>query len=149
MLFGKKARRITRLLIVEDEPLVAFDTEHFLIEEGFTVVATTDSVAEAIGHLGGRKPIDLVLADLGLRDGDGADVARAAQAKGVPVLIVTGRRLDEVAPVGLGCLSKPYPQRDLLRAIAIVETLLDGKTPRRVPASLKLCEGPNPIRTWA
>lgn len=138
MLFGKKTRRITRLLIVEDEPLVAFDTEHFLIEEGFAVVATTDSVNEAIGHIGGRKPIDLVLVDLGLRDGDGSDVAHAAQAKGVPVLIVTGRQLDEVDAIGLGCLSKPYPQRDLLRAIKIVEMLLDGKTPRRVPASLKL-----------
>lgn len=138
MLFGKKTRQITRLLIVEDEPLVAFDTEHFLTEEGFSIVATTDSVAEAIGHIGGRKPIDLVLVDLGLRDGDGADVAQAAQTKGVPVLIVTGRRLDEVEAIGLGCLSKPYPQRDLLRAIKIVETLLEGKTPRRVPASLKL-----------
>lgn len=138
MLFGKKNRRIARLLIVEDEPLVAFDTEHFLTEEGFTVVATTDSVREAIGHIGGRKAIDLVLVDLGLRDGDGVDVAHAAKAKGVPALIVTGRRLDEVEAIGLGCLSKPYPQRDLLRAIAIVEALLDGKTPRRVPASLKL-----------
>lgn len=138
MLFGKKTRQITRLLIVEDEPLVAFDTEHFLTEEGFSIVATTDSVAEAIAHIGGRKPIDLVLVDLGLRDGDGADVAQAAQAKGVPVLIVTGRRLDEVEAIGLGCLSKPYPQRDLLRAIKIVETLLEGKTPRRVPTSLKL-----------
>jgi DNA-binding response OmpR family regulator len=138
MLFGKKARKITRLLIVEDEPLVAFDTEHFLTEEGFSVVATTDSVVEAIGHIGARSAIHLVLVDLGLRDGDGADVALAAQAKGVPVLIVTGRRLDEVEAIGLGCLSKPYPQRDLLRAIKIVETLLEGKTPRRVPASLKL-----------
>lgn len=138
MLFGKKNRRIARLLIVEDEPLVAFDTEHFLTEEGFSVVATTDSVNEAIGHIGGRKPIDLALVDLGLRDGNGAEVARAAQTRNVPVLIVTGRRLDEVEAIGLGCLSKPYPQRDLLRAIAIVEALLDGKTPRRVPASLKL-----------
>jgi len=138
MLFGKKSRRITRLLIVEDEPLVAFDTEHFLIEEGFAVVATTDSVSEAIGHIRSRSRIDLVLVDLGLRDGDGSDVARAAQAKNLPALIVTGRPLAEVEAIGLGCLSKPYPQRDLLRAIAIVETLLDGKTPRRVPASLKL-----------
>lgn len=137
MLFGKKQRRITRLLIVEDEPLVAFDAEHFLTEEGFTVVATTDSVSEAIGHVD-AEGVDLVLVDLGLRDGDGADVAHAARAKGVAVLIVTGRQLDEVEAIGLGCLSKPYPQRDLLRAIAIVETLLDGKVPRRVPASLKL-----------
>ncbi|HEY0622204.1 response regulator [Sphingomonas sp.] len=138
MLFGKKNRRVTRLLIVEDEPLVAFDIEHFLTEEGFTVVATTDSVGEAIGHIGSRKAIDLVLVDLGLRDGDGSAVAHAAQAKGLPALIVTGRRPDAVEAIGLGCLFKPYPQRDLLRAIAIVEALLDGKAPRRVPASLKL-----------
>lgn len=138
MLFGKKKRRITRLLIVEDEPLVAFDTEHFLTEEGFVVVATTDSVGEAIGHIIAPNAIDLVLVDLGLRDGNGADVAHAARAQGVPALIITGRRPEEVEAIGFGCLSKPYPQRDLLRAIAIVETLLDGKVPRRVPASLKL-----------
>jgi DNA-binding response OmpR family regulator len=138
MLFGKKKRRITRLLIVEDEPLVAFDTEHFLTEEGFVVVATTDSVGEAIGHIIAPNAIDLVLIDLGLRDGNGADVAHAARAQGVPALIVTGRAFEEVEAIGFGCLSKPYPQRDLLRAIAIVETLLDGKVPRRVPASLKL-----------
>ena len=138
MLFGKKKRRIVRLLIVEDEPLLAFDTEHFLIEEGFVVVATTDSVGEAIGHIIAPDTIDLVLVDLGLADGNGADVAHAARAQGVPALLVTGRSLDEVEAIALGCLSKPYPQRDLLRAIAIVEALLDGKAPRRVPASLKL-----------
>lgn len=137
-MFGKKQQRITRLLIVEDEPLVAFDIEHFLIEEGFIVVATTDSVGEAIGHIRSRARIDLVLVDLGLRDGDGADVALAAKARGIAALIVTGRRLEEVEAIGLGCLSKPYPQRDLLRAIKVAEALLDGKTPRRVPASLKL-----------
>lgn len=30
MLFGRKQRLINRLLIVEDEPLVAFDLEHAL-----------------------------------------------------------------------------------------------------------------------
>ncbi|WP_423602989.1 response regulator [Sphingomonas sp. MS122] len=138
MLFGKKKRRITRLLIVEDEPLLAFDTEHFLTEEGFAVVATTDSVREAIGHLDGPDAIDLVLADLGLRDGNGADVAQAARTRNVPVLLVTGRPLDEVEAIAMGCLSKPYPQRHLLAAIAAIEALLDGRPPRRLPASVKL-----------
>ena len=48
MLFGKKKRRICRLLIVEDEPLVAFDTEHFLRDEEFEIVATVDRVADAM-----------------------------------------------------------------------------------------------------
>ncbi len=140
MLFAKKKRRILRLLIVEDEPLVAFDVEHFLTDEGFVVVATTDSVGEAIGHIIAPDTIDLVLVDLGLADGNGADVAHAARAQGVPALLVTGRSLDEVEAIAMGCLSKPYPQRDLLRAIAVVEAVLDGKTPKRLPGSLKLFE---------
>ena len=43
MLFVKRKRLIERILLVEDEPLVAFDTEHFLTHEGFEVVATVDS----------------------------------------------------------------------------------------------------------
>lgn len=138
MLFGRKKRRITRLLIVEDEPLLAFDTEHFLTEEGFVVVATTDSVAEAIGHINAPGAIDLALVDLGLRDGHGAEVAHAARAQNVPALLVTGRPLDEVEAIAIGCLAKPYPQRHLLAAIAAVEALLDGRPPRRLPASVKL-----------
>lgn len=138
MVFGRKKRRITRLLIVEDEPLVAFDAEHFLSDEGFVVVATTDSVGEAIGHIIAEGTIDLVLIDLGLADGNGEDVAHAARARGIPALFVTGRPIEEVAAIAFGCLSKPYAQRDLLAAIDAVEAVTGGKAPRRLPASLKL-----------
>lgn len=138
MLFGKKKRRITRLLIVEDEPLIAFDTEHFLIEEGFVVVATTDSVGEAIGHLAAPNAIDLVLVDLGLREGSGADVAHVARAQNVPALLATGQPLDHVEAIAMGYRAKPYPLRHLLAAIEAIEALLDGKVPRRLPAGVKL-----------
>lgn len=138
MVFGRKKRRIVRVLIVEDEPLVAFDAEHFLIEEGFTVVATTDSVGEAIGHIIAPGGLDLVLVDLGLRDGNGADVAHAARAENIPVLIVTGRDPDEIEAIGLGCLAKPYRQRDLLAAIDICEAVAEGRVPKRLPQGLRL-----------
>ena len=137
-MFGKKKRRIVRVLIVEDEPLVAFDTEHFLSEEGFTVVATTDSVGEAIGHIIAADKPDIVLVDLGLRDGNGADVAHAACAENIPVLIVSGRSPDEIEAVGLGCLMKPYKQRDLIAAIDICEALAEGRVPKRIPPALRL-----------
>ena len=137
-MFGKKKRRIVRVLIVEDEPLVAFDTEHFLSEEGFTVVATTDSVGEAIGHIIAADKPDIVLVDLGLRDGNGADVAHAACAENIPVLIVSGRSPDEIEAVGLGCLMKPYKQRDLIAAIDICEALSEGRAPKRIPSGLRL-----------
>ena len=35
MLFGKRERRIRRILVVEDEPLIAFDTEYLLSDAGY------------------------------------------------------------------------------------------------------------------
>ncbi|WP_353205358.1 response regulator [Sphingomonas sp.] len=138
MLFGKKKRRIVRLLLVEDEPLVAFDTEYFLREAEYVVVATVDRVADAIGVIDRGEEIDLVLVDISLADGNGIDVARAAHAAGVPVLFVTGECPEGGRAVAAGCLSKPYAQRDLLAAIAAIEAVLDGKPPKRLPGGFNL-----------
>jgi len=82
MLFERKKRRITRLLLVEDEPLVAFDAEHLLIAEHYEVIATVDRVARAVAIIGDGRAIDLVLVDVELADGSGVDVARAAAGHG-------------------------------------------------------------------
>lgn len=138
MLFARKKRRIVNLLLVEDEPLVAFDSEHFLRDSGYAIIATVDRVADALGIIGGEQEIDLVLADLSLADGSGMDVARAAHGAGVPVMFVTGSCPDGGREVAVGCLSKPYAQRDLLAAISAIEAMLDGKPPKRVPNGFSL-----------
>ncbi len=139
MLFGKKKRRIERILIVEDEPLVAFDNEHFLQSEGFDIVATVDSVADALRCLDEvEDPIHLLLVDIGLADGNGIDVARAASEKGIHVVFVTGTCPGNIEGLALGCLSKPYPQRDLVTVINIVEKVIDGKSVKRLPTSFTL-----------
>lgn len=86
MLFARRKRLISRLLLVEDEPLVAFDTEHFLREAEFEIVATVDRVADALAVIAEPSEIDLVLVDISLADGSGVDVARAAHRVGIPVL---------------------------------------------------------------
>ncbi len=142
MLFGKRKRRIERVLVVEDEPLVAFDTEHFLAGEGFEIAATVDTIAEALAVIGADRALDLVLVDVSLADGSGVEVARAAHALGVPVLFVTGHCPGDARALAAGCLAKPYPQRDLLTAIATIETVLDGgKAPQRLPGSFSLFLG--------
>jgi DNA-binding response OmpR family regulator len=146
MLFGKKKRRICRLLIVEDEPLVAFDTEHFLRDEEFEIVATVDRVADAMeairrsgdGGIDGAAGIDLMLVDVSLADGSGIDVARVAHGAGIPVMFVTGSCPVGASEVAVGCLSKPYAQRSLLSAIDAIEQLLDGKAPKRLPSGFRL-----------
>ena len=140
MIFGRKKRRIARLLVVEDEPLVAFDTEYFLAESGFQIVGTVDSAAQAIALVGSATGIDLVLADMNLADGSGMDVARAARPHDIPVLFVTGNCPPEAAVLAAGCLDKPYAQRDLLAAIAAIEARLEGKPAKRLPKGLRLFE---------
>ncbi|HEX7930346.1 MAG TPA: response regulator [Sphingomicrobium sp.] len=62
MLFGKRKRVVNRILIVEDEPLLAFDNEVMLGDLGYEVVATLDSFEAAIELLD-REKIDLILSD--------------------------------------------------------------------------------------
>jgi DNA-binding response OmpR family regulator len=138
MLFGKKKRRIERLLVVEDEPLVAFDTEHSLTDAGYTIVATVDRVADAIAVIDGGETVDLVLLDVELADGSGLEVARAAQAVGVAVLFVTGQCPVEAMTLAQGCLAKPYAPRSLVAAIAAVEHAMDGKAAKRLPPGFRL-----------
>lgn len=137
-LFGKKKRRISRLLIVEDEPLVAFDNERFLADEAYEIVGTVDRAADAMAMVGDGLSIDLVLVDVSLAQGSGIDVARAAHAKGVAVMFVTGSCPAEATEFAAGCLSKPYPQRSLLLAIQAVEAVLEGKKPKRLPSGFRL-----------
>ena len=138
-MFGKKKRLISRLLLVEDEPLVAFDTEHFLRDADYEIVATVDRVADAMKVIASSAAqIDLVLVDVSLADGSGIDVARVAFGAGLPVLFVTGQCPDGGRDVAAGCLSKPYAQRDLLAAIAAIEAVLEGKQPKRMPGGFRL-----------
>lgn len=138
MLFVKRQRKINRILIVEDEPLVAFDNEHFLRDAGYDVIGAVDTVPDAIRHLDGPLP-DLVLADVNLSDGgNGRDVARAAREKGVPLMFVTGACPVDAQALAVGCLAKPYSQRDLLGAIEAVDARLSGKEPKRLPRGFTL-----------
>ncbi len=105
MLFGKRNRIVKRILIVEDEPLTAFDNEVMLADLGYDVVATLDSFEQATALLD-REDVDLVLSDLRLSGPhSGLDLASAAKERGIPVLFSTGHEIpDEGRAVAVGCL---------------------------------------------
>ncbi len=133
-----RARAVKRILIVEDEPLVAFDNEHVLAEAGFVVVATIDTAEEA-ARLIAEGGIDLVTSDVRLSGtGSGIDVARAAHRAGIPLLFVTGNCPAEAQALAAGCLAKPYSARDLVAAIAAIASHVGGIPPPRLPRGLTL-----------
>ena len=137
MLFGKPKRIVKRILIVEDEPLMAFDNETMIEEAGYTVVATHDRVADAVATLE-REKVDLILSDVRLTgERSGIDLARIAKAKNIPVLFATGRVPDEAAELAVGCLMKPYNDRTLKAALAAVDQHLQGDKVR-APRGLTL-----------
>ena len=138
MLFGKRERRINRIMVVEDEPLIAFDNENMLQDAGYEVVATVDSYADAAEVID-NEPLDLILTDISLAgEGSGVDVARAAAERGVAVLFVTGNCTKEAQALALGCLAKPYTERVLLDTLGALDQHLQGRAPKRLPGELTL-----------
>jgi CheY-like chemotaxis protein len=127
MLFGKRKQVVKRILVVEDEPLTAFDNENMLADAGYEVVATVDDFDEALQVLESEH-IDLILSDVRLRGTrTGLDLAAAARKKGVPTLFATGHSHPEARDVAIGCVLKPYSERQLCKAIESVDRHLQGE----------------------
>src|ERR1700687_6172616 len=107
-----------RILLVEDDRMIAEGVRKALRGEGFAVDWVEDGEA-ALTALGG-EPYDLMLLDLGLPKRDGLDVLKSLRAKGnaLPVLIVTARDAiaDRVKGLDAGAddyLVKPFDLDEL------------------------------------
>jgi PAS domain S-box-containing protein len=111
-----------KLLIVEDEFIVAADLQADLEARGYRVVGQTDSGEEALVLAVDRRP-DLALMDIRLKgEMDGVETARRLrQELDIPVIFLTAyaddRQMEKVVVCEpLGYLIKPYESREL-RAI--------------------------------
>ena len=128
MLFGRRKRIVKRILIVEDEPLTAFDTETMLADFGYHVVATLDDYEEALERLE-RDDVHLLIADVRLHGQDrGPELAKAARVKGVPTLLATGHEIPLSDSHAVGCIRKPYTEKQLRRSLETVDRHLQGET---------------------
>src|SRR3954468_23508911 len=126
MLFGKRKQIVKRILIVEDEPLTAFDNENLLGDAGYEIVGTVDDLDEALEILE-REEVHLILSDVRLRKQQtGIHLARTAKEKGVPTLFATGHPYPGASEIAVGCLVKPYTERQLTKAIECVDRHLQG-----------------------
>ncbi len=128
---------VERVLLVENDELLAVLFELALCEAGY-VVARARSGLEAMSKLAAEAPpVDLLVTDIGLGEGpDGWQVARRARARspGLPVIYMTGARADEWRPqhVPMGVLLlKPFPITQLAEMVgALLAAQAEGGTQR-------------------
>jgi len=78
-----------RILIVEDEPLIALMLTDMLAELGFNVAASVAQVAEALAFLANEK-VDIALLDVNIGAQKIDPVADLLAARGTPFIFTTG-----------------------------------------------------------
>jgi DNA-binding response OmpR family regulator len=116
-----------KVLIAEDDLMIADMAEEILVEGGFEVCGIARTVAEgvALGRL--HKP-DLAVIDMRLADGGlGTEIAAELSGFGrLGVLYATGnaRHVMQNASTGDACIVKPYSSVDLVRALEIVADIV-------------------------
>ncbi|WP_327500957.1 response regulator [Arenibaculum sp.] len=119
--------RAARILIAEDEPIVALDLGETVIALGHVLEGYATSAADAFSQVEARRP-DLVLMDIRLGLSDGVAAARRIRTRfGLPVVFVSAfatdldrRGLADLGPV----VPKPFVPETLERAIR--QALDDG-----------------------
>lgn len=131
-----------RILIVEDQFLIAKQVEMIVSAAGHRVVGIASTLGEACRLALAVDP-DVAFVDLSLADGvTGPAIGRfIGQECNAKVVYTTAnlRRLPEDFAGALGVVEKPFSKNDLLSALGYIATLIrGGLTPETVPASLKL-----------
>ena len=108
------AEAARKILVVEDEALVAMLVEDALLDAGFDVLGPAATVEEALAILEQETPDGVVL-DLNLAGQTSAPVADWLAARGIPYVIATGYGATGLPPghEDATVLAKPYDPSDL------------------------------------
>ena len=127
-----------RILIVEDEMLVAYELESVLKDLGHEPVAIVPDVHAA--ELYYDEDIDLALVDLNLRDGlTGPQIGRRLSERGVTVVFITANPslLGEGIAGAIGVITKPTDEETVKAAVDYALGVREGRAVRP-PAALQL-----------
>jgi CheY-like chemotaxis protein len=121
------ALRGLRVLIAEDDLMIADLVEEVLIEQGYEVCGIARTVGDAVALAKCHKP-DLAILDLRLADGGlGTEIAAQLLPFGkLGILYATGNfsQVKLSLADGNACLSKPYRAVDLVRSLEIVSEVI-------------------------
>jgi DNA-binding response OmpR family regulator len=135
-------QRVLKVLIVEDDLMMADFMEEILVDHGYEVCGIARTVDAAVALAQRSKP-NLVILDMRLADGGlGTEVAAQLRPPGRPGILYATGNMSQVALTsadGDACLAKPYRSADLLRGLEIVaEIVTTGKAQPPFPRGFQL-----------
>lgn len=117
--------RSTRVLVVEDDALIALDIARQLEDAGFRVVGPAVSVSRAL-RLMQDQGCDIAVLDVNLgRNETSVPVARELRARSTPFIVLSGymREQHPAELQGAPVLSKPASPSEL---VAMLRSCVDG-----------------------
>lgn len=114
--------RPARVLLVEDEPLIALALARELENAGFAVIGPAATVADALRHLRGSDGCDAAVLDVNLGRETSAPVALELIASYTPIVVLSGYARSQQPLVfhDMPALAKPVRVEMLLRELRLL-----------------------------
>jgi DNA-binding response OmpR family regulator len=132
-----------RVLVVEDEALVAWLLRDQLLAAGYAVIGVAATEEAAVDAFRRERP-DIAIVDVKLRHGDGIAAAREMTREGAGVLFLTAHGREEVQASGVGTavMNKPFRPAAVVDAVRAVGHLQGtGQLPDWAPPELEPVRG--------
>jgi DNA-binding response OmpR family regulator len=128
---------MARILIVEDEPLIALMLEDWLTEMGHQPVGPADSIDQALEILDSAQ-VDAAILDINIRSRRSDSVADVLLARGTPLAFATGGSSEAVGErfAGVPTVRKPY-DFDSIRGVVDLLTS-DTQINRKLPSQERI-----------
>lgn len=107
-----------RILIVEDEPMIALSLEDLLVDAGFEVAGVGGKLESAL-QLIASVACDAAIVDTNLAGVSASPVAAALSARGVPFIVLTGYSPEQLPSAFCAAtfIRKPCRPAELLQAL--------------------------------
>lgn len=107
---------LSRVLLIEDEALIALDIEMALRQAGVEEVVTAFTINEALGTLD-QKSVCAAILDLHLAEGASHEVARRLHATGIPFMFSSGDAAGVAEFQDVPMVKKPFSSDIIVAAL--------------------------------
>lgn len=113
-----KPQQKARILIIEDEAMIAFAIEQTLLADGFEIAGIAARLPAALTLIDGCA-FDAAILDTNLAGVSAGPAAAALKSSGRPFIIASGYPPSQQPEVfrGAPCIQKPYPPKRLLELL--------------------------------